>query len=278
MKVFKILFFSGLLITVFIQCDQLTEPTGEEEIPVVEGYLFSDQTTHQVQLSLMIPLTSTDTIPEPINDAEVVLRHQDSAYPFSLAPGDSGLYEYTRDDLIIQEGETYALEVHTNSSTLSAETSVPQAPENVSISNEIIYIDSDQSFIEIVQNLPQPEITWNNPEERYFYIVVGNLENQPEPIISNENAPGFNGGQFAGNLSFRTTPTNDDSYTINLRGGFYGLHKATIYSVNRDYVNLYEEREQDSRQLNEPPTNIKNGLGIFTSFSSDSIFFRVLKN
>ncbi|MDR9414806.1 MAG: DUF4249 family protein [Gracilimonas sp.] len=278
MKVFKILFLGGLLFTVFTQCDQLTEPTGEEKIPVVEGYLYSNQTTHQVQLSLMIPLTSTDTIPEPINDAEVVLIHNDATYPFSLAPGDSGLYQYTEDDLIIQEGETYALEIQTNNRTLSSETVVPPAPENVSISDDVVSIDSEQPFIEIVQNLPEPEITWNNPEERYFYIVVENLENQPEPIISNENAPGFNGGLFAGNVSFRTTPTNDDSYTINLRGGFYGLHKATIYSVNRDYVNLYEEREQDSRQLNEPPTNIKNGLGIFTSFSSDSIFFRVLKN
>lgn len=278
MKIIKVLFTSALLVTVITQCDQLTEPTGEEEIPVVEGYLYSDQTTHHVQLSLMIPLTSTDTIPEPINDAEVILRHNDAAYPFSLAPGDSGLYEYTRDNLTIREGETYALEIHTRNSTLSSETSVPPAPENVSISDEIIYIDSDQSFIEIVQNLPEPEITWNNPEERYFYIVVENLENQPEPIISNENAPGFNGGLFAGNLLFRTTPTNNDSYTINLRGGYYGLHKATIYSVNRDYVNLYEEREQDSRQLNEPPTNIENGLGIFTSFSSKSIYFRIRRD
>ena len=39
----------------------------------------------------------------------------------------------------------------------------------------------------------------------------------------------------------------------------------------------YENLEQDSRDLNEPPTNIVNGLGIFSAFNSMNVFFEVQK-
>jgi hypothetical protein len=57
----------------------------------------------------------------------------------------------------------------------------------------------------------------------------------------------------------------------------YGRHRAKIYRVNQEYADLYESREQDSRNLNEPLTNVKNGLGVFTAVTCDSIFFKVLK-
>jgi len=50
-----------------------------------------------------------------------------------------------------------------------------------------------------------------------------------------------------------------------------------VFRVNQEYVDLFENIDQDSRNLNEPPTNIANGLGIFTAFNSDSIFFEVKK-
>ncbi len=36
-------------------------------------------------------------------------------------------------------------------------------------------------------------------------------------------------------------------------------------------------RIQDSRDLNEPPTNIDGGLGVFSAFASDSVFFQVVR-
>jgi hypothetical protein len=41
-------------------------------------------------------------------------------------------------------------------------------------------------------------------------------------------------------------------------------------------VNLYETQEQDTRKLNEPYTNIENGLGIFTAFCSDTLYFEAI--
>jgi hypothetical protein len=56
-----------------------------------------------------------------------------------------------------------------------------------------------------------------------------------------------------------------------------GLHRVNVYRVNQEYADLYRSRNQDSRDLNEPLTNIANGLGVFTAFNSDSVFFRVVQ-
>lgn len=58
---------------------------------------------------------------------------------------------------------------------------------------------------------------------------------------------------------------------------YSGRHRVMIYRVNKEYADLFRSREQDSRQLNEPLTNIVNGLGIFTAVNSDSVFFTVLR-
>lgn len=53
----------------------------------------------------------------------------------------------------------------------------------------------------------------------------------------------------------------------------YGAHELTLYSVNEEYADLYEGRRQDTRDLNEPPTNIDGGLGVFSAFAGRKALF-----
>ncbi|MDB4063024.1 hypothetical protein N9541_03055 [Flavobacteriaceae bacterium] len=46
---------------------------------------------------------------------------------------------------------------------------------------------------------------------------------------------------------------------------------------SKEYALLYETSTQDSRDLNEPYTNINNGLGIFSGFASQEVYFEVIK-
>ncbi len=48
-----------------------------------------------------------------------------------------------------------------------------------------------------------------------------------------------------------------------------------MYRINAEYAQLYGNRTQDSRDLNEPPSNIRNGLGVFSAFNISSVFFEV---
>jgi len=104
--------------------------------------------------------------------------------------------------------------------------------------------------------------------------VVENLEASPTPI----NQTPFPGGPRGQLRSFRSRPIRDSRYTIRRFDLTYlGEHRAKVYKVNREYANLYAFGQQDSRNLNEPETNIKNGLGVFAGFSSEEVKFRVIK-
>ena len=55
----------------------------------------------------------------------------------------------------------------------------------------------------------------------------------------------------------------------------FGNHRLKLYRINDEYTDLYEGFNQDSRDLNEPPSNIHGALGVFSAFSADSTFFEV---
>ena len=82
-------------------------------------------------------------------------------------------------------------------------------------------------------------------------------------------------------MNFRliSRPTNSDSYIIApfMLIRQFVTHRVKVFCVNKEYTDLYQSMEQDSRNLNEPLANIQNSLGIFTAFSCDSIFFEVVK-
>jgi hypothetical protein len=77
-------------------------------------------------------------------------------------------------------------------------------------------------------------------------------------------------------LRFVSEPTAADSaFVSQLTLKYFGLHKLLLHRVNQEYADLYAGLVQDSRDLNEPPSNIVNGLGVFSAFSADSAFFTV---
>ncbi|MFC1529786.1 hypothetical protein ACFL6R_03610 [Gemmatimonadota bacterium] len=56
----------------------------------------------------------------------------------------------------------------------------------------------------------------------------------------------------------------------------YGEHLVRIYRINQEYADLYGSRQQDTRDLNEPLTNIQNGLGVFSAFNSTEFTFSAI--
>ena len=83
-------------------------------------------------------------------------------------------------------------------------------------------------------------------------------------------------GNFSFTRRFVAEPTTNNYYRVPQSDfNYIGKYKITLYRVNQEYVNLYASRQQNSRSLNEPLTNVNNGLGIFTAFASDSTFVTV---
>ena len=96
----------------------------------------------------------------------------------------------------------------------------------------------------------------------------------------NENVAQFqleNGGQSR--FSFITEPQITDFYAIDARRELpqFGTYQIIVFRVNPEYAALYESSGSSTLSLEQPPSNVVNGLGIFTGVSSDTLYLEVRK-
>jgi hypothetical protein len=189
-------------------------------------------------------------------------------YPLNASRGDSGYYHYAGNDLAVNVGDLFKIAVEHNSQIATAETIIPAPPRRLTISKNELLVNTSTPF-----DTSSLALSWE-AEETFYFVVVENLEASPTPI----NSTPFPGGPRGQLRSFRSRPIRENGYTIRRFDLTYlGEHRAKVYKVNREYANLYAFGQQDSRHLNEPETNIKNGLGVFAGFSSEEVKFRVVK-
>ena len=113
------------------------------------------------------------------------------------------------------------------------------------------------------------------PYRHLSYLCIENVEDRPSSIDPTDLF-----GDLGINFEFTSEPIQQGLFQLRpmIHYTQYGKHKITIYKVNEEYALLYETSAQDSRDLNEPYTNINNGLGIFSGFSSQEFYFYVIGN
>ena len=249
-------------------CETDSSLLPENELLVVRAYLYAGESVTDVQVTTTFGLTSTDTIGQPINDAKVSLEKAGRIYPLTASRGDSGYYHDAGNDLAVNVGDVFKIAVAHNGKTATAETIIPSPPRQLAISKSELLVSTSTPF-----DTSSLTLNWEN-EETFYFVVVENLEASPTPISPTP----FPGGPRGLLRSFRSRPLRESSYTIRRFDLIYwGEHRAKVYKVNREYANLYAFGQQDSRNLNEPETNVKNGLGVFAGFSSAEVRFRVVK-
>ena len=167
------------------------------------------------------------------------------------------------------------MEFERNGEIISAETYVPEN-NTARISRTQVELTKIEAGVfpsgGIV--IPEPvEVSWNNEDGDYYYILIKNIETEPEYV--NENI-----AQFEGQLQFITEPQITNFYAIRAQRDLmqFGTYQIIVFRVNPEYAALYESTGGSTLSLEEPPTNIVNGLGIFTGLSSDTLYLEVTKN
>lgn len=247
--------------------DDVVAPS--ERRPVVRAYLYVDEPVNDIRLTWSMTLDVADSIPEPINDAQVVLTKNGVRYPLVHSPGDSGYYHYAGSLLTVREGDVFDLEAHVGEQILTARTEVPTHPTGARVSSGTLTVP----VLTFVPGGPPPDLSaasitvyWVRQPDALYYVTVQNIEAAPTAIDTTNRI-------FAGRrLVF--SPTAADSFPIIAFSlTHYGRHRVRVYRVNAEYAQLYASRQQDSRDLNEPVTNIRGGLGVFSAFASDSTLF-----
>ena len=80
--------------------------------------------------------------------------------------------------------------------------------------------------------------------------------------------------QFGGQLEFILEPQIVDFFDIRTLAHLtqFGTYQIIVFRVNLEYTALFGS---STLSLEEPPTNILNGLGIFTGVSSDTLYLEV---
>lgn len=257
-------------------CTKDAEPELTEKV-VVEAFLFEGEPVDHIYLTKMVPFGGKDTTPEPINDAVVRINWKGDIYALEPNGGDSGYYQYTGTDLQVVEGDQYEIEVDYFDQTASGSTLVPSEPQDFSISKDTMEIpEFDLGSIfdtaDVTNLFDTIRLSWRAEPNAYFYVVIQNIEENLEQIL-----PDFIAGELVDFFIF-STPFQGNSYLINeLDLTHYGDHQYNVYKINQEYVDLFTSLNQDSRTLNEPNSNILNGLGVFSAFNAKTGTFHVKK-
>ncbi|MEA1877376.1 MAG: DUF4249 family protein [Bacteroidota bacterium] len=237
--------------------------------PVVEAFISAEADTIQVYITKMVPYMGEeeDTVAKPITGLAVFLVKQDERFLLTEQAGETGIYYTLRDAIDLEEGDSLSFESEVGNLPLSASTWIPPKPESVKISDNVMYyeVGTPGSML----NAPSLIVSWDNPNDGFYYISMKNIEANPEPV--NEmvaDAP----------VRSQAPPSQADQFEIRLRNVmFFGRYQVILYHVNQEFANLFDNPTMNSVNLSEPPTNIENGLGIFTAYSTDTIFFEVRK-
>jgi hypothetical protein len=254
-------------------------PTAEQV--VVQAYLYADEPVSDIRLTRTLPLGGQETEAPPVNDAEVSLQKHGVEYKLTASQGDSGYYHYSKDDLAVRAGDDFQIIIRYGGLTIEAETSVPPAPDSVNVSSDTLVLSNEYGppvggFEGREDSAGTLTVSWKKESSALYYVVVECVEENPDTIQTSGFFPGSgNGGGMRRMIS---APFSDNRYPIRRSDlSFLGRHRVKIYRVNQEYADLYGSRQQDSRDLNEPLTNIRNGLGVFSAFNSSAVYFEVIQ-
>lgn len=267
-----------LLFIPFITACFSSELEFEDQFePVVEAYLYVDKEVDKIKLSSMISFGTDSSGGEAITDATITLERELSAWNLVHNDAVPGSY-YLEESPVFTPGDILNLSIGLADEVLTATTIVPDNPPAVSISSRNLYIPKMESPMDFrTIEMPDPvELSWENPEAKYYFLHIQNIESNPT-AIKPDVPDGFPGGGGGFAFEIVTQPTNSNFYIIEpMMLEYYGTHRIIMSSVNDEYVNLYNSLNQDSRELNEPYSNITNGLGVFTAFNSDTLYLEVI--
>lgn len=268
----KKILYIFISITLFTACENTPNPITNSF--VIEAFLNAGEPVDDVYIKTTFPISELDDISEPISDAVVALIKNNVTY--NLVPSDSaGYYHYPGTDLTVETGDIFQLEVIYDGVTATAETIVPTPTEGLQVSPDTMFFPllgfgpPSDSVSNILANLLMTA-TWDNPNGDYYYLTVETVSDTIRPIFPDFIA------DILSRFQFVSEPSNGT--TISVPGVSFtslGTHRARVYHINQEYVDLYLNQEQDSRDLNEPPTNINGALGIFSAFNSQEVLFEI---
>lgn len=268
-----------LILLIAVSCtEDVTLKSGNF---VVEGFIVANESVNNIKIKDISPIESEEVTSEAIPTASVSILQGSSSFPL-IYNEERGLYEYPDEDLSISNQEAYTINIIVGDRTATSTTVVPDPPTGLAVPRNTLTVPELSLGFgirnEIATLFEEERITleWDARAGQSYFVVIESRAETIDPILPDgipEEAI-----DLLSSFRFISAPSEQTSFEIiAVALETYGPHVAKVFTVNQEYVDLFENLEQDSRDLNEPPSNVFNALGIFTAFAVDSVAFEVVK-
>lgn len=250
-----------VLLSIF-SCEEINLAESDPNVPIIESYITPGNFL-SVKIFKQLIFDSNDTTIEYLNGLNVKISDGQTLY--ELQETENGIYNSHEIDILAEQ--SLSLEFEYNDKLVSSQTIIPSKPQEFSASANTIEVFSMSGGFP--GSLPEPiDLTWSNPNEEYHMIVVENIEE--EPVLVNEDIE-------EPRRAFRNAPTKGTTQELRpMTFMYYGQHRIILFKLNPEYAALYEQLGTSSLDITAPPSNIENGLGIFTGVNSDTLFVSVV--
>jgi Domain of unknown function (DUF4249) len=255
-------------------CEGETLKPPVNELVVVRGYLQANMPFSGLNISSTLDLGSPDTVGPPVRDAVVHIIRGETCYELiHRGKGDysSPTNPYTPDcpdcGLVLTAGDTINLEVFHFGKVATASTVIPPQPHNLTMASSSVVTPPATGGAPTGDAF---EISWELEGEYWFYLEFSRIGGTHLPVDGGDVFFGYVPTRKTELISTRRFVVTWDMLP------YYGHWRVNVVAVSREYVELYLTRNQDSRDLNEPVSNVTNGLGIFTAINSDRLEFDVV--
>jgi hypothetical protein len=254
------LFFTLAIFGVlaFSSCTKTSADIAITNKPVVVGYLVPGQPI-SVKIYQQKALSDTTTYGAAITGLALTLS--DGTKTVALTESAAGTYTYS-DNSILVTGKTYTLKFTYQSTTVSAQTVMPAKPQNYTATNTTINLPTGTSSLFSTDTVATT-FRWSNADSLNHIIAFKNDDTAPYQINSRGNPP----------VNFTVNVNKTAQYQMEFRSfNYIGIYRAILFSVDKEYIDLLNNQSGASSQnLANIPTNVNNGLGIFTAMQADTI-------
>lgn len=262
------LFAFGLLTA----CETEKVETNLSKEIIVESYIQPGDSIG-MQLKHLLQYYGTDTVAKTLDNCSVSVYVNQK--PYALAFRDTGCYALIDSTLKIKENDSISMVFQFGELQIAANTVIPTKPVNFIASSYSISVPDFSSGMPGSGGGERPSmeslsLSWTNSDNSYYMIAVQPVSANPVAINESDTISDNR------RRMFRNEPSASSSYNIPpMEFRYKGLHRIILYHLNPEYATLYKFSGNTSLNISEPPTNIKNGFGIFTGMNSDTLYVSV---
>ena len=257
-------FYSIIMMVLMAASCKKESTESTAQLPVVEAYLMPGKNV-EVRVSLQKALVDTNAYGVAITGLELKISNGSTTQ--TLTEDKAGHYILDDTSYVKSKGE-YRLQFTYNNLPVSASTTVPEKPAAITVDADTVIIPKMVFGTDPTAFIPV-NLSWNNAGS-YNHVIVFRYQETWKSLISNR----FNSDTTT---SVEVNAIKTSTYAIsNNTFKYYGRYKVILMRVNEEYIEMLNSGSTTSHNLTNAPTNLTNGLGIFTALQADTLSYNLL--